>query len=119
MLAIKTRMQTSVVLLALLTLPNLLALAQGPPSTPGDLNAKDRQAALMDAVNLGDTASVMSLINAGANVNAKDSFGRTPLSLAAQHGRVETIDVLLRAGADPNVRDQLGWTPITLAFDNH
>ena len=118
MLTIKTRIRTSLVVLALLTFPNFLAFAQGSPSTPGDENRKDHQAALMEAIRVRDTASVVALVNAGADVNAKDSFGRTSLTLAAQLGRTEIIDVLVRAGADPNVKDQLGWTPITLAFDN-
>jgi ankyrin repeat protein len=120
MLAIKTGIRTSLALLALLSaLFNLLTVAQAAPPATDHANVKDLQAALIDAISVGDTASVVALINAGVDVSAKDGFGRTPLTWAAQRGRAEIIDALVRAGAAPNVKDQLGWTPITLAFDNH
>lgn len=120
MLAVRVGIRTGLALLTLLiTFPKMLTVAQAPPPMPAHANAGDSQAALIRAINRGDTASVVALINAGVDVNAKDSFGRTLPTWAAQWGRVEIIEVLVRAGADPNVKDQLGWTPITLAFENY
>ena len=45
-----------------------------------------------------DTAKV--LIAAGADVNAKDSDGDTPLQLAAFRGRTDIVKMLIAAGAD-------------------
>jgi ankyrin repeat protein len=69
------------------------------------------------AVTQGDLNAVDQMIQAGADVNQGDRFGRTPLEWASQQGRLEIVRALLRAGADPDVKDQLGWTPLSLAFE--
>ncbi|MCL2104127.1 MAG: ankyrin repeat domain-containing protein [Kiritimatiellaeota bacterium] len=48
----------------------------------------------------------------GANVNAKDVFGRTPLHWAAICGNIEAIKFLVSQGADVNARDSKGYTPL-------
>jgi ankyrin repeat protein len=119
-LAVAVRIRAGLVLLTLVGIsPEMLTVAQAPPPMRAHANARDSEAALIGAINQGDTAAVVALIKAGIDVNAKDSLGRTPLTWAGQWGRAEIIDVLVRAGADPNVKDQLGWTPITLAFDDY
>ena len=60
---------------------------------------------LMGAAERGDTAAVLSLISAGANIDARDARGRTP-ALAATHGRhAGTVQALIQSGADINLRD--------------
>jgi len=44
------------------------------------------------------------LIDAGANVNARDSHGETALMRAAQMGYAETAKLLIESGADVNAR---------------
>ena len=43
------------------------------------------------------------LIAAGADVNATQHGGYTPLHEAAQHGDVEMVELFLSAGADPTI----------------
>jgi len=45
-------------------------------------------------------------------VDARDSFGRTPLHVAALHGAARTARVLARFGADPEALDHERRTPL-------
>jgi ankyrin repeat protein len=52
------------------------------------------------------------LLNAeDVEVDARDNFGRTPLSYAAEHE--VAVELLLKADADVNSRDSLGGTPLS------
>jgi ankyrin repeat protein len=56
------------------------------------------------------------LLDAGADVNARNSHGRTPLhNVSAVMSETKIIIVLLDAGADVNARDSNGYTPLHLA----
>ncbi|MFC9980886.1 ankyrin repeat domain-containing protein [Gordonia sp. NPDC127522] len=60
--------------------------------------------------------TVEALLAAGANPNARDDDGRTPLHMAAQMPKsADIIAVLLKAGADPNALDGNGLTPLRVA----
>ncbi|BEL05704.1 hypothetical protein Q0Z83_038950 [Actinoplanes sichuanensis] len=56
---------------------------------------------LTDAAMLNQAPMLDFLIAAGANVNAADDNGLTPLMHAAHHGYPRIVERLLRAGADP------------------
>jgi len=71
-----------------------------------------RGTALMWAAASGRTAAVRRLLDLGADVSGRSTFGGsthgegvTPLHLAAQGGHMETVQALLAAGADPRARD--------------
>lgn len=49
-----------------------------------------------------------ALLEAGARVNARDFWGKTPLFRAASSGDAATVRRLLQWGADPRIRDQAG-----------
>ena len=55
------------------------------------------------------------LLDAGADANARDRYGDTPLHRALGKGHVEVVRALLDAGADVNARDDFGDTPLRLA----
>ncbi|KAI9155484.1 Serine/threonine-protein phosphatase 6 regulatory ankyrin repeat subunit C [Paramyrothecium foliicola] len=55
------------------------------------------------------------LIRYGADVNARQINGQTPLHLAT--GSIEVTKLLLHNGADPSVQDECGNTPLHLAID--
>ena len=59
-----------------------------------------------------------NLIERGADVNAKNQKGDTPLHLASANGNEEKALALIAAGADVNIRDSEGDTPLTLACGN-
>ena len=56
-----------------------------------------------------------SLLQAGCDVNAADSYGRTPLMYAARYRRLTAVRLLLKAGANVNARDKGGMTALDLA----
>jgi len=55
------------------------------------------------------------LIDNAADVNAKDTSGRTALIIAAENGRKDMVELLVAKGADVNSRDNRGTTPLSAA----
>ena len=55
------------------------------------------------------------LIEKGANLDAKDSMGYTPLYWAVLFSRIEIVQFLCDYGASVEARDNLGCTPLFLA----
>lgn len=58
---------------------------------------------------------VQLLIQKGADVNCRDSFGGTPLMAAVSEGKLEVAKILIENGAHVNVRDNAGRTALNLA----
>lgn len=56
-----------------------------------------------------------ALIAAGADVNATQHGGWTPLHAAALHGNLPLVRLLLDAGADAKAKNDTGQTPAALA----
>lgn len=56
-----------------------------------------------------------ALIYAGADVNARDSNGSTPLMFASAQGDTAFARLLLERGADPNARTKAEETPLWFA----
>lgn len=60
-----------------------------------------------------NTAMIAALLKAGADLNVRGQYG-SPLSLAAEQDKRETVGLLLKWGADVNARDEFG-TALTRA----
>ncbi|MGZ8843088.1 MAG: ankyrin repeat domain-containing protein [Pyrinomonadaceae bacterium] len=72
-----------------------------------------------EAVRKGDTATVTTLLDKGADVNAKFRYGATALFKAAERGHTEIVKLLLARGADVTVKDTFyGATAMTWALSN-
>ncbi|MQA90164.1 MAG: hypothetical protein GEU90_08010 [Gemmatimonas sp.] len=73
---------------------------------------------IVDAVKNGDVDAVRHLIESGADVNAAEGDGMTPLHWAAGRGDVEVARLLLEAGADVSAGTRIGtYTPLHLAVE--
>lgn len=55
------------------------------------------------------------LLEAGANVNARQSTGHTPLQCCAMKGQADMMRALLNARADPTLGSVEGQTPLHTA----
>lgn len=64
--------------------------------------------------NLG---AVEALLAGGAEVNARNLAGATPLHSAANRGDTACVAALIAAGADVNAKDESGCTPLHRATD--
>jgi ankyrin repeat protein len=72
--------------------------------------------ALLTAVVMGDTKEAEALLQAGADVDARGSDGRTVLMSAVVRGQTEVVQLLLEAGADIEVKNGDGKTALTVAM---
>ena len=72
---------------------------------------------LMATAPYGPAALIKMLLDSGADVNAKDMRGMTPLMLAVATDRQDpaVIRMLLDHGADPNLKSNLGETALDWA----
>ncbi|MCJ7617093.1 MAG: ankyrin repeat domain-containing protein [Desulfobacterales bacterium] len=55
------------------------------------------------------------LINSGADINAKDKKGWTPLMFALRYNQPDNAKELINRGADVNPKNSDGWTPLMFA----
>jgi len=55
------------------------------------------------------------LIELGAELEATDKFGRTPLMLSCKLGSATTVDLLLKYKADIHATNNLGDSPMSFA----
>jgi hypothetical protein len=62
-----------------------------------------------------DPVAAMALLDAGANVNARDSASVPVLTVAVRSGRIKVAEALLARGADVNTQDDRGQTALMVA----
>lgn len=70
------------------------------------------------AVKSGDIEAVRQQILSGADVNARDAEGKTPLMIAAYLGNLPMVRLLIENGAAVNDKNEQGWTALMKAVHN-
>lgn len=71
---------------------------------------------ILEAARKGKAKEIEALLTKGADLEARDRDGRTPLMLAAQYGRTATVSLLLAKGAKADARDTHRWNAFMLAL---
>jgi hypothetical protein len=71
--------------------------------------------ALIEAARRGEMKQIRHLLATGADVNAQNKWGLTPLMAAAHGGHIEIGRLLMEKGADVNARQNGGWTALMCA----
>ncbi|GKZ80349.1 hypothetical protein AnigIFM56816_004569 [Aspergillus niger] len=84
-----------------------------------ELNKQDEdgRTPMSHAVEAGNAWAVDKLIEAGADPYQCDKNGRSPLSWAAQFGRIELIELLSWRFKFSDDKDNQGWTPCHYFLD--
>ena len=84
--------------------------AQTPP-TPAEVAA---YRGLHAAAAQGSIDAIRQQAQAGADLNARDGNGRTPLHVAAFQGHGAAAQALIAAGADPGLLDRQRYDAVTI-----
>ncbi len=87
------------------------ALAQTPPSQSQIKN----YTGLHKAAYSNDVEKIEALAKSGANLNARDEYGRTPAHVAAFASNDEAVIALAKAGADMNALENGLYDVVTIA----
>ncbi|HPQ54097.1 MAG TPA: ankyrin repeat domain-containing protein [Spirochaetota bacterium] len=74
-------------------------------------------ASFLDLIRSGDEKKVMSALEAGAPVHARNRYGETPLMLASEKGNAKIVEALIKAGAVVNVKRKNGVTALMMAAE--
>jgi ankyrin repeat protein len=67
---------------------------------------------LLQATEAGDIVQMAALLAKGAEVNARNAYGWTPLHIAAAGGDPAVVALLLQHGADVHAQSHIGTTPL-------
>jgi len=88
----------------------MLAIVAGAAGSPA------ARAALVDLIQAGDRDSALAMIADGADVNAAQGDGTTPLHWAVYHLDTPLVAALLERGAETNVVNAYGSSPLAEAI---
>ena len=100
------------------TVPEITVCNSFKVSTVDRLN-HFKESALHLATCYASTSLIGKLIEKGADVNGKDSEGRTPLHRAVKTNTSQSVELLLCKGADANALDKNMETPIFIAHQTN
>lgn len=92
--------------------PPVAITASGPPEPP-PLPPSD--AGLLRAAMEGRAMSVKTLLEKGADIEARLPDGWTPLMLATWNGHTDVVRSLIARGARTEAKTDLNWTPAMIA----
>ncbi len=87
------------------------ARAQDDPEAP--VAEPGPELTIYEAAEAGDIAAVEAHLDDGADINAQDKWGMSPLHWAVKTGQRVMVEFLLDSGADLDLSERsIGWTPL-------
>lgn len=89
------------------------------PDLVNDITTGGAQPLHMCGMSALNQDAVSVLVSFGADIEALDSYGMTPLHRMASNNLARGASLLLAAGADPNFRGKVGQTPAQIALSSH
>jgi hypothetical protein len=98
--------------LAAVVLAGLVAI---PGGRAEEAEEDDAPHPLHSAAEAGDVGRVLSLLDSGVSVDARDTRGVTALMAAVSKRRLEVARALLERGADADASSPSGWTALMQA----
>jgi ankyrin repeat protein len=98
--------------LAIIFLALMVPASAQIASSPAEIAA---YRGLHAAAAKGDAAEIERLVKAGAAVDARDGYQRTPLHIAIYQSKGDAARALLRLGADPNALEAQKYDIVTIA----
>src|SRR5579883_623078 len=95
--------------------------ASSPPTVRARAQRETKPIAveLFTAIKNGDATAIRTLLDNGADVNARDAEGNTPLILASFYGSPECVELLIERGADVNAANKAGVTALIRAATSY
>ena len=95
-------------MLAILLVLQLMGMTTGSATAAQNID-------LFAAVRAADVAAIDSAVKSGLDINARDNWGRTPLIVSIQQGKMSVFEALLSGRAQVNLTDNWGRTPLLVA----
>ena len=107
------RVQTAIVVAVMVLSLSRMAVSQTGASSPQNPPSLEDQ--MLQAVEKGDFAAVLQLLDKGAHIDAQGKDGVTALIAASAMGKVDIVKQLLAKGASIDLRDNRGDTALNYA----
>jgi len=98
-------------------LEEVMRLIQEDPEVVGSTDFYNGTTALHGALDYGHVKVACYLPDQGADINARDCYGHTPMYKACREGRLGVVELLVLRAADPTIRTTSSdrWTPLMIA----
>ena len=93
-----------------------LALVKDLILRGADVNARDDDKSVPTLIHKAceerNTGMIQLLLEAGADVNARNTYGQSAMHMAAAQGFADILDLLINNGGDIGAKTNTGWTPL-------
>jgi ankyrin repeat protein len=102
-------------LLTACAMVGMIGSASAPAQVPPAATEVARYAGLHAAAHAGDAPQIESLIAGGADVNRRDTYGRTALHIATFARKPDAVRALIKGGAKTELLENEKYDAVTVA----